>query len=548
VETSGEANILHRGRLLYPERGPRRHGARMAASLERGPARLYLVASPGLWYGVEDLFAVIDGRSAILCVETDKGLAALARRLMPAGLASSPRCAFVQGADPATLVARARALGSFRHVVLSRLSGGASFDEGSYLRAAAVLEEHFRSEWKNIASLMAMGRLWTRNIFRNLARLEEIAPRPLPRIAGAATVCGAGPSLEAAIPFIATHRDALTVVAADTAVGPLVRSGIVPDLVVCLEAQVWNLADFLPLEGAAPGLIADISSHPSSFAAFPGNKYLTIVSIIEGSFSRRLLAAGFPALPCPPLGSVGVHAVHVTRAISAGPVLLTGLDFSYEAMRTHARDTPAVLADELGMTRLKRGTRQAASSFRPAVRKGRGGELTDPVLTGYAALLADEAALPGPGLYDLRGRGLPIGVEVISFEEAASLIGAVPVRKQPAGTESASSFTSSSTSSSTSSFASSFASSSRPAPKTASGRAFLAEELGRLVDIESLLKGRHGKARAEDLVSAIDASDFLLWAQPDANRLGELPQDLLNRVLLETGYWIAKLEELRDRQ
>ncbi len=241
--TGGEANILFRGRLLYPERGPLRFASRLARAIEGGPARLYLVASPGLFHGLGELLAAIDADSALLCVETDPGLAVLSRASMPTELSANSRVAFVEGAEHGRLLEAAQALGTFRRVVLVRISGGIAFDEGRYLRAAELLDSEFRALWRNRASLLSMGRLWTRNIFRNLAAMGDLQLRALPRTERNLVVCGAGPSLETALPLLAAHRPLLYIVAADTALGTLVGSGILPDLVVCLEAQIWNLRD-----------------------------------------------------------------------------------------------------------------------------------------------------------------------------------------------------------------------------------------------------------------------------------------------------------------
>jgi len=529
--TAGESNLRHGGRLLYPERGPSRHAERLAAAVPVEPARLYLVASPGLWYGVETLLSRIDPASALICVEADPGLAALSRAALPPALASEPRLVFLEGTAPEACLAAATSLGAFRRTRLVRLSGGAAFAEAEYLRLSAALDAAFISEWKNRASLLVMGRLWTRNIFRNLARLDEIDPREPPALAGPVIVCGAGPSLESALPLIAELRGKLSVVAVDTALGTLLGAGILPDLLVCLEAQAWNLRDFLPLEGRPCPLLADLSSHPSTFRAFSGPIHVGIVGITEGAFLRRL-AGAFPAfLSGPPLGSVGVHAVHTVRALAGpsaqGPLFATGLDFSFPPGKTHARGTPALLALQFEAGRLAPALRLFDTSFRPAATRTASGERSDPVLAGYAALLADELRLPGPALLDLRGGGLPVGARRLGLGEARELI-------EAAGSDNLRG-----------------RAGSRPgeggrgaqAAAPGAGREFLGKEVDRLCDIEAMLKGRASPGQG-GLAASVEGADYLLWSMPDRGRLGQGPQDLLNRILVETEYWIARLEEL----
>ncbi|HOX49031.1 MAG TPA: DUF115 domain-containing protein, partial [Spirochaetales bacterium] len=426
VETGGALNVRYRGRLLYSERGPALIPGRAALACELGPARLYLVSSPCLWYGIPELLARLEPGSAVLCLEADEALARLSLERAPAGLLDDPRLAFLPSADPAKALEAAAALGSFRRCVPLRLSGGDAFHADEYRRAAAVLQAEFAAAWRNRAALLSMGRLWARNIFRNLASLREIGPEAPPRCEGAAFVCGAGPSLEASLPLIAARRGRLALIACDTALPVLLGAGLEPDLVVCLEGQAHNLADFTPAGGREIPLLADLSSHPATFRALRGRKHLSLVHIAPGAFMRRVSGLGLPCVELPPLGSVGVHAVHLARKLASGPVLAAGLDFSYELGKTHARGAPALLSEERRMTRLYRSRAQLAAAFKPGARPApgagaavratavtttvaadgasgqapapgarAGAPLTDPVLSSYAALLAEENAGPG---------------------------------------------------------------------------------------------------------------------------------------------------------
>jgi hypothetical protein len=530
VFCSGEENILAKGRLLYPERGPSRFARRMAEvaldeSRRSGPARLVLVLSPGLWYGVAELLAGLPADGALLCLETDPELASLSLARMPEALRSDRRVGFVSERNPRAWVEAATRLGRFRRCLPVRLSGGADLDQQSYRDAAFVLDEDFSAYWRNRASLAAMGRLWVRNIFRNLSRLEETEARSLRPISGATIVCGAGPSLETALPLVAQHRDKLFVVAADTAAGPLALAGIVPDLVVCLEAQVWNLRDFLPLDGAEFALLADLSSHPSSFG-IPGSvNSVSIVRIFEGALMDRLRGLGLPALDLPPLGSVGVQALHVASRLGADPLFVAGLDFAFEPGKTHARGSPALLSDLATASRLSPpGSRPLAASFREGVRPAKGeGSLTDPVLSRYAAQAAEELAFSGARVFDLRGGfGLPLGAEVLDLVSANRLLGELPSREpwrrgERDGGDAA-----------------------------ARAREFLAAESERLLALERMLRGG-SRPDESALLGALAELDYLLWPMPDAERIAALPQDLLNRVLVETEYWLAQLGDLSAR-
>lgn len=536
VETGGALNVRYRGRLLYSERGPVSSAVRVAAACDPGPERLHLVLSPALWYGLPELLSRIGEGSALLCIEGDPLLARLSRERMPPELRDDPRVAFIEAKSRTEMVEAAHALGRFRRSAVLRLSGGASSfaEEGS--AAAAILQAEFAAYWRSKAALLGMGRLWARNIFRNLAALPDMELASFPRIGKPAVVCGAGPSLEDSFRLIADLREGIHLVACDTSLPALLDAGLEPDLVVCLEGQAYNLADFTPAGARRLSIAADLSSHPATFRIAPGLRHLTAVEIAPSPFLRRIAALDLPLLPCPPLGSVGVHAVHLVRRLSEAPVLLTGLDFSFETGKTHGRGAPALSAELRRMDRLSRFGRQFSSAFRDGVRQAPEAEpltargltpvatLTDPALSSYAALLADEIAQPGPAVLDIRGRGLPLGLPRLAGREAAAIIEGW----RPARTDGPSAM--------------------------AGGRAsegiratvtdFLAGEVARLETLYDLMKGRRAMDKAV-FRAVTGEADYLLWPVADSMRLAALPQDLLNRLLVEVEYWRWKLGEIR---
>jgi hypothetical protein len=536
IETSGSRNLRYRGRLLYSERGPAFVAERAAAACEIGPDRLYLVASPGLWYGIPQLLARLERGSAVLCVEADPELAELELRVLPEALRADPRLSFLEARDSSSILAAARSLGSFRRCVSLRLSGGEAFHAELYRSSAALLQSEFAAHWRNKAALLSMGRLWARNIFKNLASLPDLELAPLPSF-GPSIVCGAGPSLERALPFISRAQKGglLSVIACDTALSPLLDAGITPDLLVCLEGQAYNLADFTSLGDSPISLLADLSSHPATFRAIKGKKFLSFVNIAPSAFLDRVGALGLPLLPCPPLASVGVHSVHVARSLSSGPLFLTGLDFSYELGKTHSRGSPGLRAAERSLDRLTRWPGQYASSMRalesPAGRASwPQGLVCDPALASYAELLKDELSLPGAEVYDLRGFGLPLGAKSLGFDAATELLLGL-VASQKAGGKGP------------------IEGPARAAP--ACGResldlkigSFFDDERARLKALSEALKG-HSAFEGEAFIRSVQDSDYLLWPMPDSGRLRELPQDLLNRLLVEVEYWRWKLGEI----
>jgi hypothetical protein len=544
LETPGGLSVSYGGRLLYSGREPARLPSRIAANCDPGPARLHLVPSPLLWYGIGDLLKAMGEDSAVLCVEANPELASLARSRMPRELASDPRVGFLASSSLDEVVQFALSMGNFRACFLSPLSGGESLYPSLYRAMASSISSAFEAEWRNRAALMVLGPRWAKNIFDNIAALPEMAPSPLPRFDGATLVCGAGSSLEAALPLITSRRDKLRIVACDTALGTLLGSRIEPDLVVCLEGQAHNLSDFTCLGTRPIALAADLSSHPATFRCVRGPKHLSLVRITRSPFLDRLraalAAAGTPFLDAPPLGSVGVHACHIARESSAGPILATGLDFSYEVGKSHARGCPSLLAEERRLGRLTRWPGQYEVSFRDRNVKvfedaagGEKGLISDPTLMSYACLLKSRFAEglgkgEGSGLYDIRPGGPDIGGRRLSLDEAARLLdGSVrtsidrPEKNAPERGER-----------------------NREAARRVA-LDILGDEKRRLGRLCASMHGRE-KLESGAFRALVLESDYLWWGFPDQERAQAIPQDFLNRLVPQAEWWSMRLEALEE--
>jgi hypothetical protein len=430
VDTGRGFTILHRGKNLYSSSEPREGALRRAEAARLQERCLVLVPGLGLGYGLDRLLERLPAGSHLLCAETDPKLRALAASFPPP---RDPRFTLVPDLQPAIRAARALGLHRFRRVQAVPLCGSYHLDRAGYDAILATLEEEIRQFWQNRITLAHMSRLWLRNLFTNLAILalggEAMAPpergesRLLRAIAPSGDrpvlVAGAGPSLEAALPRIARARDRLTVLAVDTALPALTDAGLAPDWVYALEGQHYNLEDFLP--GRDPGLtlLCDLSSCPAVLRLFPRRRPFATRFHPLALFDR-LQAAGLLPPELLPLGSVGVTAVQAALRLTAGPVLLAGLDFCYPARRTHARGTPSHRRGLASCTRLAplgSGTLEALAA-RPLLRvRGKADReyVSDLVLRSYALQLR-ALAETSSRLYDLGAEGLETGARPLPAE------------------------------------------------------------------------------------------------------------------------------------
>jgi hypothetical protein len=195
------------------------------------------------------------------------------------------------------------------------------------------------------------GSRWFGNILRNLRQAEEPGP-PLPRLRRAA-VCAAGPSLEIQIPLLAEDLrkppgERPFLIATDTGLPALLRSGIEPGAVVSIDCQhisyyhfmasqagegAGKTASGLPrrvplfLDLASPPLLARLSACPCFFSG--GHPLTAYVS----RYWRPLLPVDTSG------GNVTYAALSLAERLGAEEIDLYGADFSYPLGRTYARGT-----------------------------------------------------------------------------------------------------------------------------------------------------------------------------------------------------------------
>jgi len=271
----------------------------------------------------------------------------------------------------------------------------------------ARLENGLTRWWSNRLTCLHMGPLWIRNLLDNLSQF-----RPTPwQDWGEAPVlaCGAGVTLESALPWALAHRSRIKIVAADTALPVLRDNDLVPDAVVCLEAQHANLRDFAGWKGADIALYTDLTSFPPGARVFGNPPKWFITEFAEVNLWRRWPWDTRQVPRLPPLGSVGVAAAWVSWRLTRGPVILAGLDFSYPPGKTHARGAPTLAALASRTHRLS-PVEQGGTWERPGLHRRANGWLTTPVMEGYAEVLADQARLHRDRTWVWEEKGLPLGL------------------------------------------------------------------------------------------------------------------------------------------
>ena len=193
----------------------------------------------------------------------------------------------------------------------------------------------------NFTTLKRFDRLWTKNTFKNslyffilsgILKLKN-ALNGIP----AAVLC-AGPSLNEDIETLVHIKDDIFLIAVDTTLKPLLKKGIIPDFAVTVDPQYINsffiayTKSLIKCRAPAPILVADPAVYPTTLRNYSGTRILTSSVFSPGKIIEKYsgikgsIAAG---------GSVSVAAFDFARIIRADPIILLGLDLSYDKGNTH---------------------------------------------------------------------------------------------------------------------------------------------------------------------------------------------------------------------
>ncbi len=412
-------SVLYKGRYLYSKYAPQKAVLQAVQQLTIQPNTAVICFSPCLCYGLTELLQKLPGGCMVFGCELEEPLHELAAQHFTDS-SSSVLLSVQESSRLHELLQKRRYVtksgvslpppGTFKRVITITFSAGYAFHEQYYQALAAAAQDAAGQFWKNRLTLIKFGRLYSRNLFQNLAHLPGSVP--LQTIARTVTrpiiVAGAGESLLAAVPDIRRLRNRLYVLAVDAALPVLLSSGITPDAAAGMECQAAIEKAYIGCRRHGIMLFADIISRPHVTQLTGGNICFFTSRYDDTDFLERTAAAGVLPPVIPPLGSIGLTATQIAlflRADGNVPVILTGLDFAYTEGHTHANGAPAHTARLIAQNRLYPAANYDAS-FGPGTMTaghGPGGRIvTTKALEGYARKFRDYFAAV-PELYNAGG-------------------------------------------------------------------------------------------------------------------------------------------------
>ncbi len=436
-QTSRGFSVSYKKRFLYSKYDPQKTILSVVSSLELMEGTLVLCTSPLLCYGLKELSAKLKKDCFILALEADIALYDFTKNYFPKleNAALLPHkdifriCEILSGEKTSDGIFLPEP-GTFRRVISLDMSGGTLLNKNLYADIFSAVQNVISTFWKNRITLVRFGRLYSRNLFKNLSKLPD--SYRLSNFEGKIDVpifvFGAGESTEQTLKLISpVLLTKCFILAVDAALPILKKSGIDIDGIVAVESQLAIEKNYIGNTASSSLIFADmasrkqVASHSKKGACYFASEFS------HCRFLKRLQESDFFPGFVPPLGSVGLTSVFLAlkfRKNDSVPVFFTGFDFSYSLGFTHARGAFHHTKRLLDCTKLNPienydvAFKSTAKSF-----VGKNGKVifSDANLLAYAENFSS-VFRGNKNIYDCGETGLDLNIPKLSSLEAASFL------------------------------------------------------------------------------------------------------------------------------
>jgi hypothetical protein len=405
-------------------RRPADEAAAWALAQPRGAEAAVLVLGVGLGYHLAALRRLRPDATVVGLEPDARLLAALARAVPLDHLLADPGLRLVCGRQLALLSGHVAAIchrgNPVFRVTHYRPAWGRAPEE--FLRLERVLLDAMVAGGGSSATIRRFARLWPRNAVANLPTVLEGAGCAALQGAAAgraAVLVAAGPSLDRNVHLLRHLKGRALLAVVGTALGPVVRAGVEPDLVFSIDGGEANEDHFRRVGPVPCAGFFDVTVYPAVPRYLTGPRFF---GVFHPHFADWYAAAlgGFPhRYRTGP--SVANAALNVLADMGCTDIVLVGQDLAYTDGRTHSRGTAHCRAAD-----------RARTLTVPAV--GGGTVATSPEMYWMLRQLEEDIRrLPeGVRVWDATGGGaLKLGAAVCSLEEVAAALPSGPPEAFP---------------------------------------------------------------------------------------------------------------------
>ena len=415
VETRQGVSVLYKDHFLYSKYDPSKAILNIISNLSIPEYSIILIFSPVLWLGLKELLAKLPATSSIAVFEYEKPLFDFAQENFPNELKdhlNNKIQIFNKSGikNYFTFIQKQH----FRKCLKIDFSAASALYKDDYNKIFTLTQRVIDQFWKNRLTLIKFGRLYSKNIFKNLTLLSDAIPLAslYKSVTKPILVLGAGESLNTTILELKKNFSKFFIICVDAAAAPLLDNGITPDAIIAVEGQQVIEQSYIGTPADSKCLlIMDLVSR-NHIPYITKGKYSFFVSNYADMNFFELLK-NYNLLPpvIKPLGSVGLVSMEIALKLRKDintPVLFSGLDFSYSIGITHAKGTASHKALLSSTSKLKSvfNISSAFSTGTSSIICANGKKMiTSKVLESYA-LLFNENFEDEQNIFDIRTSGI----------------------------------------------------------------------------------------------------------------------------------------------
>ena len=415
VETRQGVSVLYKDHFLYSKYDPSKAILNIISNLSIPEYSIILIFSPVLWLGLKELLAKLPATSSIAVFEYEKPLFDFAQENFPNELKdhlNNKIQIFNKSGikNYFTFIQKQH----FRKCLKIDFSAASALYKDDYNKIFTLTQRVIDQFWKNRLTLIKFGRLYSKNIFKNLTLLSDAIPLAslYKSVTKPILVLGAGESLNTTILELKKNFSKFFIICVDAAAAPLLDNGITPDAIIAVEGQQVIEKSYIGTPADSKCLlIMDLVSR-NHIPYITKGKYSFFVSNYADMNFFELLK-NYNLLPpvIKPLGSVGLVSMEIALKLRKDintPVLFSGLDFSYSIGITHAKGTASHKALLSSTSKLKSvfNISSAFSTGTSSIICANGKKMiTSKALESYA-LLFNENFEDEQNIFDIRTSGI----------------------------------------------------------------------------------------------------------------------------------------------
>lgn len=431
VETRQGVSVLYKDHFLYSKYDPSKAILNIISNLSIPEYSIVLVFSPVLWLGLKELLDKLPESSSIAVFEYEKPLYDFALENFPKELKAhfKNKIQIFNKSDIKnyfTFIQKQH----FRKCLKIDFSAGSALYKDDYDDILSLTQKVIDQFWKNRLTLIKFGRLYSKNIFKNLTLLSDAIPLTslYQTVNKPILVLGAGESLDKTILKLKKNFSRFFIICVDAAASPLLDNGITPDAIIAVEGQQVIEKSYIgsPADSKCL-LIMDLVSRNHIPYITKGKYSFFISNYADMNFFELLKGSNLLPPVIKPLGSVGLVAMEIALKLRKDiniPVFFSGLDFSYSVGITHAKGTAAHKGLLFSNNKLK-SVYNISSAFNTGTSSITSIDgtkmITSKALESYA-LLFNETFEDEQNIFDIRTSGINLTSAKVDFNQILNSI------------------------------------------------------------------------------------------------------------------------------